>query len=145
MESNKTYTEEEMKEFAIFYAKDNLYQVGIAFKTWKASREPKKEKPLFVTEDGVEIFNGDSWWYVSDDFSCTEHHLANHKIVPFGKAFSTREKAEEYIMENKPCLSYKDISVAGNYIAGGNLLINSGHLKGIINKKLNHGGAGDCA
>lgn len=68
----------------------------------------KKYKiPLFTTEDGVDIYMGDRYywvnideWYV-DNFKASEGSGKNEKNIPF----STKEKAEEYILMNKPCLS----------------------------------------
>lgn len=71
----------------------------------------KKSKPcLFVTEDGVEIVANDSCFEVTKDFriyqsSYYENANPNHT----SKYFSIREKAEEYILLNKPCLSLKEI------------------------------------
>lgn len=70
------------------------------------------KKPLFTTEDGVDIFEGDDCYIIhnwiplktkvfSDDYGNTK---TVYKFV-----FSTKEAAEEYILMNKPCLSIKDI------------------------------------
>lgn len=73
----------------------------------------KAKLPLFTTEDGVGIFKNDIVW----------HAYLNHNVTPFSTVvnetkpytpirglFSTRKKAEEYILLNKPVLSLKDIS-----------------------------------
>ena len=67
---------------------------------------------LFKTEDGVDIYEGDKYSYInyldSPFYDVVAH--STHSIKVGMKAFSTREKAEEYILWNKPCLSLKDVS-----------------------------------
>lgn len=72
------------------------------------------KKPLFTTEDGVDIYIYDTCWVVSKEFN---YQLANYKInnidvffIPSKNwYFSTKEAAQEYILKNKPCLSFNDI------------------------------------
>lgn len=74
----------------------------------------KRDKtPLFTTEDGVEIFEGEEYHYVAKGFYygsqiCSKDHkeLTNSSETV---RFSTRKKAEEYILLNKPCLSLNDL------------------------------------
>ena len=82
---------------------------------------------LFKTEDGVEIYKGDSAYIVWLDRKHQASHLNSDKptniyaIIDNVKYFSTKEKAEEYVLMNKPCLSINDISdcltfhMLGNY------------------------------
>lgn len=76
------------------------------------------KKPLFVTEDGVEIMIGDDYWvYDYGDLKDTEHQV--HKVNRASqthtgngvnrKYFSTKEKAEEYLRYNKICFSLNDV------------------------------------
>ena len=69
------------------------------------------KEPLFITDDGVKIFEGDKFYFVAS---------ANWKIgvlIANGNAeaqcaivrFSTKEAAEKWIDENKPKYSKKDI------------------------------------
>ncbi len=80
---------------------------------------PQKSKPiekekLFTTEDGVDVYEGDNYWYVSKDgafLSAWEIQRTNSNSKPknvYG-CFSSKEKAEEYCLMNKPCLSLKEI------------------------------------
>jgi len=72
-----------------------------------------KKTPLFTTEDGVEIFVGDDFFVVETQFD--KYRL--HKTIGghFTKDRSTRlrfyskEKAEEYVLLNKPCLSLNNL------------------------------------
>ena len=75
-----------------------------------------KRIPLFTTEDGVDIFEGDKFWYVNNiktNGYCLNESNPNkpsdYKKVPDIKDFSTKEKAKEYILMNKPCLSLNDL------------------------------------
>ena len=71
----------------------------------------KKVKiPLFTSEDGVNIFEGDISFGVNSNFKLSEiKHINKLYIYPNVKEFSTKEKAEEYILYNKPLLTLKDI------------------------------------
>lgn len=79
----------------------------------------KIKKPLFTTEDGVDIYKGDIFYYVKfkqynntlgKPFEIVKGNHPAFKYEPqYEKYFSTKEKAEEYILLNKPCLSLNDI------------------------------------
>lgn len=110
----------EIKEFLLT---DNLYfytltkfngNCGIPFNM------AKKVEKLFTTEDGVHIYLQDNVTY----FEVGNNLLINtvvidvkeHKHFDFvkrnsymNKIFSTKEKANEYLLMNKPCLSLNDI------------------------------------
>jgi len=74
----------------------------------------KVKTPLFTTEDGVEIFQGDNFTVLQLS-SFTFIESCKHKPGNGFIAFSTKEKAEEYILLNKPCLSLNDLlSTWGN-------------------------------
>ena len=75
-----------------------------------------KDKVLFTTEDRVERSAGDVAWLLSTNNwrSCPTKVPENGK--PFMgatgnefKYFSSAEAAEQYILENKPCLSMNDV------------------------------------
>lgn len=76
--------------------------------------------PLFVTEDGVEIFEGDSVWgfYIGYGEIFEMKDLQRAKEEQWLK-FSSKEKAKEYILMSKPCLSIKEIT--NNEVIFGNL------------------------
>jgi len=83
-------------------------------------RKAPIRKPILITEDGVEIFEGDKCWYVNSDFLYgkifmdAENHEERKSHCKF---FSTLEKAEEYIKWNKPMYSLNDVNNAtfGNH------------------------------
>lgn len=66
----------------------------------------EKRKPLFITEDGVEIFENEGYWIVSKDH---EEFISYFNTVPSvkflkkdTKRFSTKQAAEEWIATQKP-------------------------------------------
>ena len=73
----------------------------------------KCKKPLFTTEDGVDIFEGDKIFPVNR--TNFQHYDSNRVITSnfqqssVYKYFSTKEAAEKYILMNKPCLSINDV------------------------------------
>ena len=75
----------------------------------------KIKTSLFTTEDGIEIFKGDeycyfrfhSWTY--DMVIANEDFYSQDKLSTNGLYFSTKEKADKYILINKPCLSVEDV------------------------------------
>jgi len=93
-------------------------------KWWNINELIKAPIPLFTTEDGIDIFEenhypiytvydksfdmslntakGSQMWYQN------EKNISVFGINPHCKAFSTKEKAEEYALMNKPCLSIKE-------------------------------------
>lgn len=80
-------------------------------------RKLPKRTALFTTEDGLDVFEGGTFWYKGDDWTAKETIIFNGEIwnkkLP---CFSTKEKCEEYILLNKPCLSVKEVKdVIGIY------------------------------
>ena len=81
---------------------------------------------LFVTEDGVPIYDGDKYWYVQFDgylgslyqkLYTAYSFIAKASQVQFAnsKTFSTKEKAESWIEENKPQYSKLDMIAFARY------------------------------
>ena len=75
--------------------------------------------PLFVTEDGVEVFGGDTFWTVDKkDFTLQERQIKNVQqgnlwvcvSIQFYTCFSTESAAQDFIVLNKPCLSVQDLA-----------------------------------
>lgn len=80
----------------------------------------KYKEPLFVTEDGIDIYTGDVVHWVnsnnisylySTNFSKVHPELLLKEDTMF-KIFSTKEAAEKYIDENKPIYSKKQVREA---------------------------------
>ena len=58
------------------------------------------KKPLFTTEDGVNIFKGDEYWMIDLDYAggtIPQKVCADVQLASRVKRFSTKEKAEEWI------------------------------------------------
>lgn len=71
-----------------------------------------KNKALFITEDGVEIFEGDRCFYVYQDNSGANSFMAreyNCASVHDARKFSSKEAAEQYLYYNKPTLSIREV------------------------------------
>ena len=76
------------------------------------------KEPILITEDGVEIFEGDAYWRLilvigkDRDFMYLEKSDKEGKF-PYrgggGLFFSTREAAEKVVEDNKPIYSKKDM------------------------------------
>lgn len=71
------------------------------------------KKPLFTTEDGVDIFEGDNYYFVNTnlDFKAYTGTIMKGMTAtnPDTKKFSTKKAAENYIKMNKPCLSLQNV------------------------------------
>jgi len=85
-----------------------FFNNGVYFQN--LSKAEKSKQPLFTTEDGVDIFEGDEvTWLSTDCLSIAGTRKADKNMYITFKYFSTKEKAEEYILMNKPCLSLNDV------------------------------------
>lgn len=80
-------------------------------------KKPKdKEQVLFTTEDGVDIRSGETTWVLSTNNWRSSPTRVPENGNPYKgvtgkefKYFSSYEAVEQYILENKPCLSANDI------------------------------------
>lgn len=89
------------------------------------------KKPLFVTFDGVEIY-GDSYYcsVVRSTLTLLSYKVYGNEDI---LTFSTREKAEEYILFNKPCLSLNDVFKVYPQIKRKEPFVNTAHANELIN------------
>jgi len=77
----------------------------------------KAKQPLFVTEDGVNIYKNQKYyglytksWAIEEHENGIEYDIKLEDVADSSYlTFSTKEKAEEYILENNPCLSIADV------------------------------------
>ncbi len=111
-------------------------QHGLVSASIETLSKVKQPIPLFTTEDGIEIFEGDRVWFVNDAM-----HVDQYDFIKMGgendlkyypnwyKYFSTKEKAEDWILMNRPCLSVNDLLVLndrmGTDVFGKELLRNN--------------------
>lgn len=67
------------------------------------------KEPILITEDGVELFSGDTFHGVSEYYYIISGKVVSNYVSKTFKYFSTKELAEKYIEENKPMYSKKDM------------------------------------
>lgn len=81
-----------------------------------AVREKIKEKELlFITEDGVEVFNDEPYIILKRNYEKVE--TVAHKNGDYREGvirFKHESNADEYILKNKPLFSYEDFMKWGN-------------------------------
>ena len=88
------------------------------------------KKSLFITEDGIEIFEGDKYCYFRFHSWTCDMATANEKFYSQDKSsknslyFSTQEHAEKFILMNKPCLSINEVMTMGYGICSAKPMIN---------------------
>lgn len=135
------YTQDTIKQFIIVgnYIHTSIYirpETGI-----NISDVEKIQQKLFTTEDGVDIYEGDEYYHVFSDFSFTKIEIK--VTIPIGictNTFLTKEKAEEYILMNKPCLSYNNLITLDRHNSRlsnmGLMKISRRLLKDLIKEKL---------
>ncbi len=86
---------------------------GIEYGLTPLSKLPPERTKLFTTEDGVDIYKGDEYWHIISDWTAQKENAVEWGKDEYQKRnikrFSTREKAEEYVIFNKPCLTLKEI------------------------------------
>jgi len=84
---------------------------------YEISEIDKIKQPLFTTEDGREIFEGDEYWFFYPNYEVCKS-VAKKDFVPSNKTFSTEDAANEYILTKKCLLSLSEIgSVVGGDIS----------------------------
>lgn len=128
-----------------FYIKnDHLLATTVLESNGRYLKELEKVKqPLFTTEDGVDIFEGDDYFKVlQETYLLLNMRNANVTHNTTATTFSTKEKAEEYILMNKPCLSINDVAkifVSTNYTTKkGNLYPQGQRLRDLVKSKINN-------
>ena len=111
MNNEFQWTDELVKEFARYYYYTDK-PMDKRFADFIASKQPK---PSFATVDDAAIYIGDLYFWVRPDFSIKECecNIGNkdegHIIRIEKNTFSTFQAAEQYVIENKHCLSLKDL------------------------------------
>jgi len=91
------------KEGDLYYNMKTNSLVNIPRNMVEASEEwVKLGKPLFITEDGIQLYEGDFWWYVT---VTSNPHIARTNVVNYGgkpenikpvKRFSNEFAARSY-------------------------------------------------
>lgn len=119
----------EAKFCCVYFYNNKKFSTEKAIKEWLISQKPV----IFTTSDGVQMRDQDIYWYVipsnnighfiiSKDLTCEFEaiYLSNPSLQSYYLriTFSNEEKAKEYVINNKKCLSLADINEAvkeGNY------------------------------
>lgn len=115
---------------------DKRYYVGI--------NDVVKSEVLFMTEDNVEIREGDKYCCIYknnfEPFEDLKMFTANNGVVLKDQFlfFSTKEAAENFIICNKPCLSFNDIwNISDNKSSDNNyVVVSKKELKQLAKSKL---------
>ena len=74
--------------------------------------DENKPKPLFITEDGVEIFLGHSYILIDKEFIKHKQTASNIVYTEYFKKFKHESNADEYIWKNKRVFSYEEMKKA---------------------------------
>ena len=102
----KNYVKAEAPHYSV-----SVYDVENFPDCWELVEE---KEPLFVTEDGVEIFVGDNFISIGKDFIKNEITAYNLPYTGDFKRFKHESNADTYIWKNKPVFSYEDFMRWGN-------------------------------
>jgi len=108
------WTEDKIREFAEYYRKT---QGDVSPELWgkdlleafKSHHSLPEKQVLFTTEDGKEIFLGDSYWCVRDSWTIASCNTADYNIAYKVLRFSSQEAAVDYVIMNKPIFSISDV------------------------------------
>lgn len=120
-----------------FYIKNNhLLATTVLESSGKYLKDLQKTKQsLFKTEDGKEIYEGDNTFGIDEKYQFLKFNgwvwKKNESPNKLHKHFSTKEKAEEYIIMNKPCLSINDVLSVGQRV-----IVDEGKLEQIVKSKI---------
>lgn len=76
----------------------------------------QKLKPVFTTQDGVDIYPGDHYFFIDKEDPTTivprqvPTNLREYEVYKdYHVRFSSRNAAEDYLQQNKKCLSVQDV------------------------------------
>lgn len=96
----------------------------------------KKLKLLFTTSDGVDIFEGDEYFYIYN-WEVNSRKAGDGKYLPFiDYYYSTEEAAQNYIECNKPCLSFNDVWNMASHTTNSSKVILKKELQDLVKSKL---------
>ena len=101
------FTQEDVKEII---GRMRIYTEEVIQQKIDHFIKSKQPKPLFITENGVEVFKDQEYFAVDDGFNIFRAFA--YFAVSGKRTFSTREAAENYVLYNKPfVVTLKDISI----------------------------------
>ena len=111
-------TEIEYKDGWIYYVNTRGNKTTMEFDSYEFKFTAfweliEEKKPLFTTDDGVEVSNPEDWIYqVNPLFEKIERYARNSNIntsKEIVNVFYYEANADDYILWNKPIFSYNDI------------------------------------
>ena len=102
----KNYVKAEAPHYSV-----SVYDVENFPDCWELVEE---KEPLFITEDGVDIFLGHSYILIDKEFIKHKQTASNIVYTEYFKKFKHESNADEYIVKNKPVFSYEDFIRWGN-------------------------------
>lgn len=70
--------------------------------------EPKKQ-PILTTNDGCDVFEGGRFWFITPQLEVGLCSNAKNDVTSAIARFSIEENADNYVFENKPCLSIAEV------------------------------------
>jgi hypothetical protein len=109
---NPDKTIRKIKEF-FFDEKKELKFIAEDNSKYFLSLFSKPKQPLFTTDDGVDMYEGEMWSLSTNNWSKCKVFVSNNPFRGITgkelKYFSTEEAANEYILMNKPMLSLNDL------------------------------------
>lgn len=77
----------------------------------KLKMAPKKM--LFKTQDGIRTFTGDLVYFINNEWEIFPEKVSKERknlyTIPSTLFFHSKEKAKNYITNNRPCLSIRDV------------------------------------
>jgi hypothetical protein len=103
------------RKFKLIKEYPGSLKLGETFKSemenyWPEYWEEITEEPILVTEDGIELHEGDEFWSVDKRNFKLRKEKAGYKLGDcYFWDFSTKQLAEKWIEENKPKWSDKDV------------------------------------
>ena len=112
IKTNENGRKHQIDSISLANGKDSLKQgiwIHYVGGSQHISNTIKAKDKLFTTENGVDIYNGDIYWFVNNyelDYAHADFFSGNSSSI---KYFSTKEAADAYMLNNKPCLSLDDI------------------------------------
>jgi hypothetical protein len=99
------------------------------------AKKPEVKKPLFTTEDGVDIFEGDTYWAVQKGtYDMLDVRWSLQQQDKWW-LFSTEKAARNFVVCNKPCLSFNDVWIQ---FKDDHILMSAskGQLQNLVEQKL---------
>ena len=95
----------------IWFTKFNSLRISSDNYTLPINGIEHSDVPLFTTEDGIDIYNGDKYYYVPENERRVDTITANKRfeLSEYGKRFSTKKAAENYIFNSEKRFSLDDL------------------------------------